>query len=269
MHYSHCFLQTQPTDIDDSSCLSISPISLSLSPSSCGSPSPTTPHFHSSFCLFLFTSLSISTFQAFQLSTLHQRPDSVLQRLTRASGSTTSRHGKNNFNLITDSEEGLHTCVHIVQTGEAKVNSSSDSLKLMKNKHRQWDWKKKKHLRLAVNTVWWSTQHNSSKQGISKYVSPNNRCPPLGQSITKKKKRYSAPVRPIKCKFKHTRLIKKRCFIPIAFMKIWSLVLDEWAVMYRQSKIRCNIPFRSNGVILKLTHIIPCSFIKIQLAATE
>lgn len=38
-------------------------------------------------------SLSISTFQAFQLSTLHQRPDSVLQRITRAQGSTTSRHG--------------------------------------------------------------------------------------------------------------------------------------------------------------------------------
>uniref|UniRef100_A0A1A7Y2K0 TBC1 domain family member 20 n=1 Tax=Iconisemion striatum TaxID=60296 RepID=A0A1A7Y2K0_9TELE len=38
-------------------------------------------------------SLSISTFQAFQLSTLHQRPDAVLQRLTRAQGSTTSRHG--------------------------------------------------------------------------------------------------------------------------------------------------------------------------------
>ncbi|XP_076611059.1 TBC1 domain family member 20 isoform X2 [Chaetodon auriga] len=39
-------------------------------------------------------SLSISTFQAFQLSTLHQRPDSVLQRLTKAHGSTTSRHEK-------------------------------------------------------------------------------------------------------------------------------------------------------------------------------
>ncbi|XP_041868556.1 TBC1 domain family member 20 isoform X2 [Melanotaenia boesemani] len=39
-------------------------------------------------------SLSISTFQAFQLSTLHQRPDSVLQRITRAQGSTTSRHGQ-------------------------------------------------------------------------------------------------------------------------------------------------------------------------------
>ncbi|XP_039978416.1 TBC1 domain family member 20 isoform X2 [Xiphias gladius] len=38
-------------------------------------------------------SLSISTFQAFQLSTLHQRPDSVLQRLNKAQGSTTSRHG--------------------------------------------------------------------------------------------------------------------------------------------------------------------------------
>uniref|UniRef100_A0A1A8P6K6 TBC1 domain family member 20 n=3 Tax=Nothobranchius TaxID=28779 RepID=A0A1A8P6K6_9TELE len=38
-------------------------------------------------------SLSISTFQAFQLSTLHQRPDVVLQRLTRAQDSTTSRHG--------------------------------------------------------------------------------------------------------------------------------------------------------------------------------
>ncbi|XP_035475872.1 TBC1 domain family member 20 isoform X3 [Scophthalmus maximus] len=37
-------------------------------------------------------SLSISTFQVFQLSTLHQRPDSVLQRLTKAQGSTTSRH---------------------------------------------------------------------------------------------------------------------------------------------------------------------------------
>ncbi|XP_008420372.1 TBC1 domain family member 20 isoform X1 [Poecilia reticulata] len=38
-------------------------------------------------------SLSISSFQAFHLSTLHQRPDSVLQRLNRAQGSTTSRHG--------------------------------------------------------------------------------------------------------------------------------------------------------------------------------
>ncbi|XP_029919517.1 TBC1 domain family member 20 isoform X1 [Myripristis murdjan] len=40
-------------------------------------------------------SLSISTFQSFQLSTLHQRPDSVLQRLTKARGSSASRHGKN------------------------------------------------------------------------------------------------------------------------------------------------------------------------------
>ncbi|XP_073319450.1 TBC1 domain family member 20 [Pagrus major] len=38
-------------------------------------------------------SLSISTFQAFQRSTLHQRPDSVLQRLTKTHGSDTSRHG--------------------------------------------------------------------------------------------------------------------------------------------------------------------------------
>lgn len=38
-------------------------------------------------------SLSISTFQAFRLSTLHQRPDSVLQRLNKAHGSSTSRHG--------------------------------------------------------------------------------------------------------------------------------------------------------------------------------
>lgn len=37
-------------------------------------------------------SLSISTFKAFQLSTLHQRPDSVLQRLTKAQSSATSRH---------------------------------------------------------------------------------------------------------------------------------------------------------------------------------
>ncbi|KAL3043737.1 hypothetical protein OYC64_003573 [Pagothenia borchgrevinki] len=36
-------------------------------------------------------SLSISTFQAFQLATLHQRPDSVLKRLTKAQGSSTSR----------------------------------------------------------------------------------------------------------------------------------------------------------------------------------
>ncbi|KAK5855003.1 hypothetical protein PBY51_005144 [Eleginops maclovinus] len=36
-------------------------------------------------------SLSISTFQAFQLATLHQRPDTVLQRLTKAQGSSTSR----------------------------------------------------------------------------------------------------------------------------------------------------------------------------------
>ncbi|XP_068188856.1 TBC1 domain family member 20 [Antennarius striatus] len=38
-------------------------------------------------------SLCISTFPAFQLSTLHQRPDSVLQRLTRAPGTTVSRRG--------------------------------------------------------------------------------------------------------------------------------------------------------------------------------
>ncbi|XP_068603417.1 TBC1 domain family member 20 [Brachionichthys hirsutus] len=38
-------------------------------------------------------SLSISTFPAFQLSTLHQRPDSVLQRLTRSHGAAASRHG--------------------------------------------------------------------------------------------------------------------------------------------------------------------------------
>ncbi|KAM7384373.1 hypothetical protein PAMA_011634 [Pampus argenteus] len=40
-------------------------------------------------------SLSISTFKAFQLSTLHQRPDSVLQRLTKAQDTTSrqvSRH---------------------------------------------------------------------------------------------------------------------------------------------------------------------------------
>ncbi|XP_061615891.1 TBC1 domain family member 20 [Phyllopteryx taeniolatus] len=36
-------------------------------------------------------SLSISTFKAFQLSTLHQRPDSVLQCLTKAQASATSR----------------------------------------------------------------------------------------------------------------------------------------------------------------------------------
>ncbi|KAF6722817.1 TBC1 domain family member 20 [Oryzias melastigma] len=39
------------------------------------------------------TSLTISSFQAFQLSTLHQRPDSVLQRLTRTRSSTSSRPG--------------------------------------------------------------------------------------------------------------------------------------------------------------------------------
>ncbi|GAA6227337.1 TBC1 domain family member 20-like [Lates japonicus] len=44
-------------------------------------------------------SLSISTFQAFQLSTLHQRPDSVLQRLTKAQGSTTSRHASQHSGL--------------------------------------------------------------------------------------------------------------------------------------------------------------------------
>ncbi|XP_026155651.1 TBC1 domain family member 20 isoform X1 [Mastacembelus armatus] len=44
-------------------------------------------------------SLSISTFQAFQLSTLHQRPDSVLQRLTKAQGSTTSRHASRHSGL--------------------------------------------------------------------------------------------------------------------------------------------------------------------------
>lgn len=38
-------------------------------------------------------SISISTFQMFQLSTLDQRPDSVLQRLTKTPGSTASRQG--------------------------------------------------------------------------------------------------------------------------------------------------------------------------------
>ncbi|XP_071767666.1 TBC1 domain family member 20 [Centroberyx gerrardi] len=37
-------------------------------------------------------SLSISTFQSFQLSTLHQRPDSVLQRLTKTRGSSAATH---------------------------------------------------------------------------------------------------------------------------------------------------------------------------------
>ncbi|KAJ0003395.1 hypothetical protein NQD34_008493 [Periophthalmus magnuspinnatus] len=43
-------------------------------------------------------SLSISTFQAFQLSTLHQRPDSVLQRLTKNPGSF-SRHAPSSSNM--------------------------------------------------------------------------------------------------------------------------------------------------------------------------
>ncbi|KAJ3609374.1 hypothetical protein NHX12_023897 [Muraenolepis orangiensis] len=38
-------------------------------------------------------SLSISTFQSFQRSTLHQRPDSVLRQLTRDGGSSASRRG--------------------------------------------------------------------------------------------------------------------------------------------------------------------------------
>lgn len=44
-------------------------------------------------------SLSISTFKAFQLSTLHQRPDSVLQRLTKAQDSTTSRYASRHSGL--------------------------------------------------------------------------------------------------------------------------------------------------------------------------
>ncbi|KAM6899909.1 TBC1 domain family member 20 [Xenentodon cancila] len=51
-------------------------------------------------------SLSISTFQAFQLSTLHQRPDSVLQRLNRAQGSTTSRHAAHHQGLEGAMSEG-------------------------------------------------------------------------------------------------------------------------------------------------------------------
>ncbi|CAL8396840.1 TBC1 domain family member 20 [Gadus morhua] len=39
------------------------------------------------------TSLSISTFQSFQRSTLHQRPDSVLRRITRERGCSASRRG--------------------------------------------------------------------------------------------------------------------------------------------------------------------------------
>uniref|UniRef100_A0AAV2K9J6 Uncharacterized protein n=1 Tax=Knipowitschia caucasica TaxID=637954 RepID=A0AAV2K9J6_KNICA len=46
----------------------------------------------------LFSSLSVSTFQAFQLSTLHQRPDSVLQRLTKNPGSF-SRHASTSSEL--------------------------------------------------------------------------------------------------------------------------------------------------------------------------
>lgn len=51
------------------------------------------PVFVLFFSCFFPSSLSISTFQAFQLSTLHQRPDSVLLRLTKAHNATTSRHG--------------------------------------------------------------------------------------------------------------------------------------------------------------------------------
>ncbi|XP_028316622.1 TBC1 domain family member 20 [Gouania willdenowi] len=43
--------------------------------------------------------LSISTFQAFQRSTLHQRPDSILQRLTKAEGSTPSRQASRHSGL--------------------------------------------------------------------------------------------------------------------------------------------------------------------------
>ncbi|KAM9839030.1 TBC1 domain family member 20 [Aulostomus maculatus] len=44
-------------------------------------------------------SQSISTFKTFQLSTLHQRPDSVLQRLTKTQGSTSSRQAARHSGL--------------------------------------------------------------------------------------------------------------------------------------------------------------------------
>ena len=127
MHYSHGFLRTELTDL--SNCLSLFSSlvfihqlvsTLQQKPDSVLHHQLTRlPSFHPSFPPFSFSSLSISTFQAFQRSTLHQRPDSVLQRLTKAHGSDTSRHGKNsNYNLITDSDEGLHTDSKGARAGE-------------------------------------------------------------------------------------------------------------------------------------------------------
>lgn len=52
-------------------------------------------------------------------------------------------------------------------------------------------------------------------------------------------------------------------------MKIWSGLSDILAVMSRQTKICLQLPFRPKTGILKLMHIIPSTFIKIQLTAKE
>ncbi|XP_051926340.1 TBC1 domain family member 20 isoform X2 [Hippocampus zosterae] len=52
-------------------------------------------------------SLSISTFKDFQLSTLHQRPDSVLQRLTKAQASATSRKARHSGLDVALSYDGV------------------------------------------------------------------------------------------------------------------------------------------------------------------
>lgn len=150
MHYSHGFLRTELTDL--SNCLSLFSSlvfihqlvsTLQQTPDSVLHHRLTRlPSFHRSFPPFSFSSLSISTFQAFQRSTLHQRPDSVLQRLTKAHGSDTSRHGKNsNYNLITDSDEGLHTYRQTAKTHmrTREVKVSSCSLKFVENRYRLWD----------------------------------------------------------------------------------------------------------------------------------
>lgn len=92
-------------------------------------PDSALPHWPNPSSIFLYlrfpsTSLSISTFQAFQLSTLHQRPNSVLQRLTKERVSN-SRHGKKKKIVA-------HTW-HFVRC----------SLKLGEKKNQLWDCKNK------------------------------------------------------------------------------------------------------------------------------
>lgn len=109
MHHPHGFSQRRRQRTKDSyktSNHSLLWTSILLSPPpsrSCSAPfrnhltEPAHPPLTSLLSLLFarfFASIAISTFQTFQLSTLDQRPDSVLQRLTKTPHSTSSRQGK-------------------------------------------------------------------------------------------------------------------------------------------------------------------------------